>query len=198
MIVQEQHLELSLTLGAEAAAQALKEFPDALLQRGPQGVYELPVEFASRLGGMLHDGSELGAQRISVHAEPLEVMITVLYPKPAAGTVKFVARYLSLTPRLEPSVLEFTDENGNRLGAGLLTRDDNAAELKLAAATPSATASTEIRPQTESPLASSVVTIPETPGRSRIAVPLAIASGLILIGIAWHVIRANNRNRSQF
>jgi hypothetical protein len=130
LILHDDNLELVVTLGNEAAARFLKGGPtEALLSHGPSSVYPLAPEIAASLGSLTAAGAVLEAQQVAVHADGLEAAFTVKYPRPAAGPVSFHPGYFRGIEEMKPGLLEFMDENGNRLGAAVLNRGIATTEL---------------------------------------------------------------------
>jgi|GEM_PF-6425607 hypothetical protein len=140
LIVQENQIELNVILGIEAARSLLKDHPDALLQRGPGSQFPLPPEVADRIGELVDGENALNPRSIHIHADAIEAGISILFERPNSARLEFRPKYLSLLSKLQPGVLEVTDENGNRLGAGVISSGGDPISVSL----PGTVAGTEV------------------------------------------------------
>lgn len=134
LILRDDSLQLEVILGKEAAAKFLKDSPpETLRPTGPSEVRPLPADMAMRLGILTANGRALGVQSIAVHVDQLEAGFVATYPRPAAGALAFQSDYFEAVQELKPGMLQFTDENGNGLGAAVLSRNAPLVEFKVPA-----------------------------------------------------------------
>jgi hypothetical protein len=193
LIVHDDSLELTITVGAKAAEQLFKDVPEMLQQRGPRGENPLPLSFSSRLGKLMVGLTELSPERISVHPEELETAITLVYVRPEANQATFIPTYISGIRELEPGVMEITDENGNRLGASELSRGAKPIELTLPAKPGTGnTTETGIVTATDSKAAPVAVEqpVPEQTLASRKLNPMWIVPAVVLLSVIWLISRS--------
>lgn len=200
VILQEGALELNVTLGAEAAGLLLRDYPDALLYRGPTAQFSLPAEVASRLGTVSIDGTPLIPKSISIHAEQLESAISVVYERPQSGRLRFTPAYFTTSERLTPGVIEFTDDNGNRLGVAALTHRQEPAEIQLPG-TPAppqnlSTDSVLTHEATHAVTNVTVVSQPSPPApKATFRGPVLLLAGFIATVVAWFVLSRKHPSR---
>jgi hypothetical protein len=130
MILRDESLEVMVTMGPQAAALFLKDGPVGALQ--PRiGSYPLPKETAVRLCELMDNRQTLEATRMESFSDGLEVAFVAVYPRPITGPLGFRARYYDGIPELKQGSVVLTDENGNQLGAALLSKETALAELPI-------------------------------------------------------------------
>ncbi len=134
-ILSADGLEVSVTLGSDAAAKFLKaSSPDNPISTGGIGVKVLPAEFAARLVELKSGNEILTAKRFQMVGDGLEYTFTAQYPRPASAAVSINSLYMNLSEEMKLGTLVLADENGRQIGSGVLTKGNAIVELPLPAA----------------------------------------------------------------
>jgi hypothetical protein len=143
IILRDESLEVMVTMGPQAAAMFLKNGPVEALQPRTGSSYPLPKETAARLCELKDNGKPLEATRKESFSDGLEVAFVAVYPRPRTGPLEFRARYYDGIPELKQGSVVLTDENGNQVGAALLSKETASAELPIPAITLAPSPATE-------------------------------------------------------
>ncbi|MFO1488547.1 MAG: HupE/UreJ family protein [Verrucomicrobiota bacterium] len=138
----EDHLEVTVTLGPEAARVFLNHGPEAALHSGQMTVaYPLPAETAARLFEIQAGGTVLIPAKSTVRSDGIEFDFGIFYPRPAAGALRLDARYLAELPALAKGSMVVVDENGQVVAGKILSPTETSLEFSL---TPGTGAPTKI------------------------------------------------------
>lgn len=128
LIAYENRLELTSTLGTDGMRHLLsgtglsqEEIANSLKARGPEGLVEHPPAFAPRFFLLKNGGELLIARRITSLSEGAEIIVTLTYPRPAAGSLEIQAACYETIPGLQKGILIAEDESAGSLGAALLS-----------------------------------------------------------------------------
>jgi hypothetical protein len=139
--VYRDRIELTSTLGVDAARQLLTVAgvsSDAIAQslRGlhPDLVVEHATTVALHLFQLAHDGDALAATRVTSQAEGMEILFTLVYPRPAGGRLEALAVCYETIPDLRRGSLMIVDETAGNIGAVMLWRENQHAGVMLPAA----------------------------------------------------------------
>lgn len=132
-ILTESELEVSVTLGADAATRFLQHAapgPDVAL--GGMGPKQLPTPLAGALAEVKSGDDTLTATSLQVMGDGLEYTFVAHYPRPTAGTLSFRANYFAVAPEaMKLGTLVVADTMGRQLGSGLISRESTLIELSL-------------------------------------------------------------------
>lgn len=138
-ILHPDGLEVMVTLGGEASIQFLNSAsPDKPIPLGGMGAKMLPVEIAAHLCDLKSGGKPLVASGLQVNGDGLEYTFTATYPSPA-GDLAFHGLYFDSSDQMQPGTFVLTDDRGNQLGSGLISRGSPVVGLALPPTTPSTT-----------------------------------------------------------
>jgi hypothetical protein len=132
IILRDESLEVMVTMGPQAAAMFLKDGPVEAFRPRTRSRYPLPKETAARLCELKDNGKTLQATRMESFSDGLEVAFVAVYPRSMTGPLEFRARYYDGIPELKQGSVVLTDENGNQLGAALLSKETASADLPTA------------------------------------------------------------------
>jgi hypothetical protein len=124
----DDRLELVSTLGSDGMRQLLSaaglspdEIADNLKARGPDVPVEYPRTFASRFFELKNNGEPLIAKNVRCVSEGVEIILTLTFPRPVAGTLEVRATCYEAIPGLRKGVLTIHDESVGQLGAAMLS-----------------------------------------------------------------------------
>ena len=132
--VFEDHLEVTVTLGPEAAKIFLNDGPEEVLRSGQMEIaFPFPASSAARLFEIKSGDTVLKPLKSDVRSDGLEYNFGLFYPRPDSGTLSFTARYMSETPTLTKGSLVVVDENGSALAGKVLSADNRLIEFTLPA-----------------------------------------------------------------
>ena len=132
--VFEDHLEVTVTLGPEAAKIFLNDGPEAVLHSGLMEVaFPFPASSAARMFEIKSGDTILKPLKSDVRSDGLEYNFGLFYPRPESRTLSFTARYMSETPALTKGSLIVVDENGTALAGKVLSAENRLIEFTLPA-----------------------------------------------------------------
>lgn len=147
LMVYENRMELTSTLGADGMRQFLsgagfspEEIANHLKARGPEGLADHPTSLALRFFRLKNEGGLLLAKRVTSLSEGMEIIVTLTYPRPAAGPLEIQAVCYETIPGLQKGILIVEDESTGSLGAALLSP----AKIHLTVSLPASSQETKI------------------------------------------------------
>lgn len=199
MIVFDESLELSATLGMDGAKQLLlsaglseADAASALAVRGPSTRFDLSVELAPRFFELFAGGKLLAPQRLRVITDGLEAKFTATYAGTHSGALEVRARYFDGVENLKAGAFTAMDENRNIKGQSVFSHAKATAEIHLTALEVAGKEPAAIM----APAPEDATTAPEDSAgptsRQRV---VWIGGAVLLAGMIWVVLRAMNRNR---
>lgn len=148
-ILGDKSLEVSVTMGGEAAQQFLKfASPDNPISLDGMGAKTLPVEIATRLCELKSGTVVLAATLLQVNGDGLEYTFTATYPHPATAALSFHGLYLDAIEPMKSGTFVLANEIGQQIGAALLTKGSTLVALSL---TPSAQSTAIVATTTDTP-----------------------------------------------
>lgn len=128
LMVHADRLELISTMGQDGVRSLLagaglspEEIAHSLKARGPEAIVDLPATLAPRLFLLKIDGEPLIAKSFTSRSEGVEIILTLIYPRPVAGNLEVRAACYETIPGLRKGMLFVHDESAGRLGAALLS-----------------------------------------------------------------------------
>lgn len=126
----EDNLEVTVTLGPEAAKTFLTDGPAEVLRSGRMDLaFPLPPASAARLFEIKAGETLLSPVRATVRSDGLEYSFGLFYPRPANGPLQFIARYVGETPSLTKGSLVVVDENGTAVAGKVLSPENSSLEF---------------------------------------------------------------------
>jgi hypothetical protein len=184
LIVQDDRIEIEVTMGLDGARQILaaggllpRDVAEAVRPRGPHAILELSATLAAHFFEINCGADKLIARNVTELSEGREVIFTLTYPRPAAGTLKLRANYYDAVTDLRTGSFVAYDEKANQLGAALLSRAGVNANVLLP--TPEATPAEAVAPKQFS---ESTIRAPESPPLHLAAGPRKWSSGRLWLG----------------
>lgn len=143
LMVYENRMELTSTLGTDGMRQLLsgtrlsqEEIANCLKARGPEGLVDHPSAFALRFFELRNGGELLTAKRVTSLSEGAEIIVTLTYPRPAAGPLEIQTVCYEHIPGLQKGILVAEDESAGSLGAALLSPAKTSLVVSLPAISP--------------------------------------------------------------
>lgn len=132
--VSDDNLEVTVTLGPEAAKIFLNDGPEQVRYAGHmESVFPLPASSAARLFEMKLGDTTLTPVKTTVRSDGLEYVFGFFYPRPAAGPLHFNARYLEETPKLTKGALVVVNENDTMLAGKVVSFENHQVDFALPA-----------------------------------------------------------------
>lgn len=129
MTVRSEDIELTITFGSDAARRTLatanlttNEVTDLMKPRGPKSYQTVPISAAGHFFTIRHGDEELSARSATLLSDGMEVIFTVVYPRPAAGELTVRAMYYDKVEEMRSGLFVAYDENGKQLGGAVLSR----------------------------------------------------------------------------
>ena len=140
VLVRESDLEATVTLGLDAAKEVLahaglsrEQVADFVRHRGPHAEIGLPLHTAAKCLEISRDGKPLPPTQAKLLSEGMEIVLTFLYPRPAAGPLQVRAVCYEEVAQMRDGSFVATNEAADQLGAALLTRTAPSTEMTLPA-----------------------------------------------------------------
>ncbi len=207
MIVFDESLELSATLGMDGARQVLlnaglseADAASALAVRGPSTRFDLSVELAPRFFELRAGGTLLTPQRLRVITDGLEAKFTVTYAGTHSGALEVRARYFDAVEKMKPGVFTAMDENRSVNTQTIFTHAQTTTEVRLTGAVAPEVAGKESGTNA-APMPEDVSTAAQPPpAASEASAPsrslvLWIGGAILLVGAIGVLLKAMNRKR---
>lgn len=137
--IYHDRLELASTLGADgmrgllsSAGTSPEKIAESLRSLGPDKPVTHPPKLAQHFFQLTSNGEPLAATRVSSVSEGAEILLTVIFPRPAAGAFVARATCYDNIPGLNKGVLLIEDEAAGPLDSAMLS----SAKKQLAATVP--------------------------------------------------------------
>lgn len=129
MTVRSEDIELTITLGSDAARRTLaaanlttNEVANLMKPRGPKSHQPLPISAARHFFTIRHGEEALSARHATLLSDGMEVIVTVIYPRPATRELAVRAMYYDKVEEMRWGSFVAHDENAKQLGAAVLSR----------------------------------------------------------------------------
>lgn len=129
--VYADRIELNCTLGPDGvrnllsgAGRSQKEIADTVRAVGPDVYIAHPASLALRFFEFENDGRALAAKSVTSLSEGMEIIFTITYPRPPAGTLAMRATCYKNVSALKNGSLAVVDDTTGPLGAALLSADN--------------------------------------------------------------------------
>jgi hypothetical protein len=126
--IYDDRLELTSTLGADgmrglltSAGTSPEKIAESLRSLGPDKPVMHPVKLAAHFFQITNNGEPLAAKRISSVSEGAEILVTVVFPRPATGALVARATCYESVPGLNKGVLLIEDETNGPLNSAMLS-----------------------------------------------------------------------------
>ncbi|MBC8094716.1 MAG: hypothetical protein H7Y43_02780 [Akkermansiaceae bacterium] len=143
MEVREADMEITVTLGLDAARQLLagagfsKERVAQLVgSQDTPTAFELPLKIAADFFQISHRDAILAASKLTMLSEGTEVIFTLLYPRPAAEKLTVRAVFYTTIKEMRQGSFVAYNGNGDELGSALLSRASFTVQVLLDARRP--------------------------------------------------------------
>lgn len=131
-------IEIVSILGAEAAKAFLgaaglpqEKIAESLKGGGRESAVPEPLEIAPLFFDLTWQNEPVKASSVLVRSEGMEVILTLIYPRPEAGVLKFRATCYDTVPRLKRGVILVEDSAAGQLGAAMLSTTRKELPVKL-------------------------------------------------------------------
>lgn len=138
VMIYRDRMELSSILGASAARHLFsaaglspEEITESLASRGPDAFVTHPATLGARFFHLRKDDQPVVLERVTSVSEGMEIIITLTFPRPSAGSLEFRAVCYETIPELGHGVLIVEDEAAGRLGSALLSTARTALVVQL-------------------------------------------------------------------
>lgn len=126
--VYADRIEVVSTLGAEGARHFLnaagvveEKITESLKARGPESPVVQSKAIAAKFFQVRQGNQMLDTRAISTLSEGMEVLVTLVYPRPASGALTLRATCYETAPRLRHGAVFVCASDGGQLGAALLS-----------------------------------------------------------------------------
>ena len=129
LLVDGEQIQIEVAMGMDgvreilpAAGYSAAEIKNIVHMRSVRDAVTLPTTFSAKLFELVDGNTMLAAEKVSAFSDGLEVVFTLVYPRPDTGNVGFRAVYFEAAPSLKDGVLVGYDGQGKRLAGVLLSR----------------------------------------------------------------------------
>ncbi len=135
LTVGETKLELTVTMGGDAAVQFLTncgvDSNLALSVTRESAARPLSLEVAARIYEVRAGGKPLAAEKLTAFTEGLETLFIVVYPRPDGGVLDLRALFFNGIEPMKTGAFVAEDESGMQLGSALLSRRNDSIQVPL-------------------------------------------------------------------
>lgn len=138
MVVRSESIEVTVTFGTDAARLILSaagfsqdEVSELMKPRGPRGHQTLPPSIAAKFFAIRGGDQTLSARSATLLCEGMEIIYTLIYPRPPAGVLELRAMYFGAIEGMRIGSLVAVDEDQRSLGAALLSRVSATVQVSL-------------------------------------------------------------------
>ena len=130
--VFDDHLDVTVTMGPEAAKIFLNHGPAEVLSSGHMEIaFPLPPASAARIFEIKTGDTVLAPQQTTVRSDGLDYIFGLFYTRPDVGTLRCTALYLGETATRAKGSLVVVDEAGSVLAAKILAPENNLIDFVL-------------------------------------------------------------------
>ena len=147
MMVIDEDMEVTITLGADAARQIFRaaycseEQVDYFVRaRGPHTLLDLPSSVTEHLLRIDSSGELCVPKSSTVLSDGQEIIFTLMYSRPSARSLEVRVVFYDEVSQMRQGSFVAYDDKGNQLGAALLSRASVKAEVLLPPQAPEQTA----------------------------------------------------------
>ena len=201
LMVYPDRMEMVSTLGTDGVSRLLsaggvspEQIAESLRPRGPDLPVEHPVAVATQVFRLTCDGAPLTARKVRTVSEGAEILLTLVYDRPASGSLDIHAAAYETAKDLRDGALIVEDESAGHLGAAILSMDNTVLSVTLPSIQ---TSLTSTRPGETPPAAGELiqngkVTQSSSQSRQRYGL-LAIGVAALLLGGGWLLKRGRKR-----
>lgn len=156
VIVSDETIEASVSVGMELSKELLKDTGQTFVTTGVGRGTLLPAELAPRFFEIEANGSTIPCTELRVMSDGLEALFTAKFHRPAAESFRLHARYAKSLPSTGFSALVVTDDNNQMLGSQIVKQDSATADFPLPAL-PGAIVETKNPPSVEATTVNPIV-----------------------------------------